>query len=124
MADLSPFDLGWLVGWLEGEGCFTLTNSQHGLRRSYVGIQVGSTDLDTAQKAASLLDAKIHEYIPSKSHLGKKPYYSVHIYGRRAISVALLVLPHMGTRRRGQIIAALQGSKQFQEMIEERRKHG
>ena len=98
MRDLTTFELGWLSGILEGEGCFTTT----GRRRPYVAVYVQSTDRDVVERAADMIEAGVQT---SKhiSEISVKPQYRTVVQGRKASEVMQAVRPHMGSRRAARI---------------------
>jgi len=96
LKDMSPTDLAWLSGWLEGEGCFsTLPNNG----RKFIRVCTGSTDLDTIQKAMEITGiGTLTKRKPGKSN---KQYLWMWTVCAKADARALLetLLPHMGIRR-------------------------
>lgn len=94
MRVLSDYELGWLVGVLEGEGHF-------GFYTSHV-IEVNMTDQDTIFKVASIyervLGTSINVTKISKSK--GRDVYCARIYGERARIIMRLVVSHMSYRRR------------------------
>lgn len=100
---MNDFDTGWLVGFLEGEGCFLSGPPSAPRMTRVVGV---TTDLDVAQKAAVLMGCTVT--------LGNKPrlphhkqQYVVTRAGRPARDLMRRLRPHMGTRRRAAIDKAL-----------------
>ncbi|SRR6266478_3029522 len=94
MSVLSGYELGWLVGVLEGEGHFGIYTSQV--------IEVNMTDEDTIYKVASLYQRILNTEI-SVTAIYKpqgKDVYCVRIYGERARTIMRLVVSHMSHRRR------------------------
>jgi hypothetical protein len=103
MSALSDFELGWLVGILEGEGHF-------GLYTSHV-VEVNMTDEDTICRIASMYERILGVsvdtmWIPRKRG---QEVYSVRIYGERARTIMRLVVMHMSYRRRQKIWQCLNG---------------
>lgn len=97
MSELSHFELGWLVGILEGEGHFGLYTSQV--------IEVNMTDEDTIYKVAGLFE-KILESSVNVIEIYKpngRDVFCARIYGERARKVMKLVVPYMSYRRRQMI---------------------
>src|SRR5882757_4653060 len=94
MSVLSDFELGWLVGVLEGEGHFGLYTSQV--------IEVNMTDEDTIYKVASIYERILNMTI-NVTAIQKpqgKDVYCARIYGERARIIMRLVVSHMSYRRR------------------------
>ena len=87
-------DLHWLVGLLEGEGCFTLD------RYSPV-IKLLMTDKDVVERAAALLgNTKVSE---RKRPAGRKTAYATQVFGSPAIELMKIMQPLMGLRRKQRI---------------------
>lgn len=91
---LSDFELGWLVGILEGEGHFGLYASQV--------IEVNMTDEDIIYRVASMyeriLNVTVNVTLIQKAQ--GKDVYCARIYGERARIIMRLVVTHMSYRRR------------------------
>lgn len=93
---MSDFELGWVVGMLEGEGSFT-NSKTHG--RRYARVELAGTDPDTVERGAQLTElGKLTGPFP-QTNWGTKPTYRWKIHGKQARELMLLVLPHMGIRR-------------------------
>jgi len=94
MSVLSGYELGWLVGILEGEGHFGIYTSQV--------VEVNMTDEDTIYKVASMceriLGLPVNVTAIQKSQ--GKDVYCVRVYGERARIIMRLVVSHMSYRRR------------------------
>lgn len=94
---LSPFDLGWLVGIIEGDGSFTFDGVN-------VVVVLKITDMDTAQRFARLLRTTVNgPYYYQDHQIGTKPYYMTKISGTRARQFMASTIQHFGSRRREQI---------------------
>jgi hypothetical protein len=105
MSVLSGYELGWLVGILEGEGHFGLYTSQV--------IEVNMTDEDTIYKVASLFERVLQSpvnVVELQKARGKN-VFCARIYGERARTVMRLVVSHMSSRRRQVIWQCLNGYK-------------
>ncbi len=103
MSILSNFELGWLVGILEGEGHFGIYTSQV--------IEVNMTDEDIIYKVASIYERVLGtavNVIGIQKSRGKD-VYCVRIYGERARIIMRLVVSHMSYRRRQTIWRCLNG---------------
>lgn len=104
MIELSPFELGWLVGILEGEGYF-------GYEKWSYRVQVKMTDLDTIERVAKLFFKvtgrvpAIHES-PNRNVNDSLPYV-VSLHGNDAKLVMKTVVKHMSWRRRARIWQSL-----------------
>lgn len=107
MSVLSEFELGWLVGLLEGEGYFAYDNrTQH--------VVLGMTDDDIVFKAASMIvrlcGGPCDVFMELRDH--SVDMYKFRVSGERARIVMRTVVPHMGYRRRQLIWRALNKYKQ------------
>lgn len=90
-------DFFWLVGLMEGEGCF------RGDRGYYPGIYLQMTDIDVVQKAAKLFrkSGRVCKTIHWRSKT--RPLYVIRICGKEAMGWMCRMYPHMGRRRKKQI---------------------
>jgi len=100
---ISEFDIGWLVGLIEGDGCFTFDG-----KHATVALKI--TDLDTAQRFATLLRTTVcGPYRYEDSQIGPKPYYVAKIAGKRAREFMASTAHHFSLRRQEQISGLLGG---------------
>jgi len=98
---ITDFDIGWLVGLIEGDGCFTFDG-----KNPVVVLKI--TDLDTAQRFARLMRTTVSgPYHYEDQQLGPKPYYMTKIAGIRARQFMASTAHHFGERRREQIRALI-----------------
>lgn len=105
--ELSEFELGWLIGLIEGDGSFTFDGVK-------VAVVLKITDLDTAHRFASLLRTTVSgPYHYEGQQLGKKPFYMTKITGRRAREFMLSAAGHFSQRRRAQITDLLGDQMRF-----------
>jgi hypothetical protein len=110
-APLSPFDIGWLVGLIEGDGCFTFDG-----KHPVVALKI--TDLDTAQRFATLLGTVVcGPYHYEGQQLGDKPYYVTKIAGRKARNFMSSTAPMFSIRRRQQIRMLIGDQASIDEML-------
>jgi len=105
---LSDLDLGWIAGFLEGEGTFGRykTNGKH----AYARVVCGSSDLDQIERLQTLLGGvgTIHKTKVREGREHHKPFWNWQLSaGKQAEGVMRLVYPHMSPRRQGQIDDAL-----------------
>ena len=98
-------DFFWLVGLLEGEGCFAYS----GMSSPLVHLQM--TDEDVVRRAALLMEAKKVSYREDPGGKGNKPAWIARIYGDVAINLMQRVLPYMGRRRAEKIKSILAWSE-------------
>ena len=90
---MNEFDFGWLCGLIEGDGCFTNTNSPR--------IVIGMTDHDTVKRAAELMEGRLlGPYQPGGN---RKPVWKAMIGSWQALSLMIMVKPHMSARRQQKI---------------------
>lgn len=111
LPDMTPVEVAWLAGLLEGEGSFCAIRKTRTPKKvdpwvqSYFKISVGMTDEDVIAKVATLWGAAFQK---GKAVSGRKPIYQTSISGSKAEQVATRLEPHLGGRRQGQIRTALQ----------------
>ncbi len=88
----------WLVGLLEGEGCFTA-----GAGWPKIALQM--TDRDVVARAAKLFGCGVSTKAPSKSatNAPRKTVYATVISGAAAIDWMRALRPYMGERRQARI---------------------
>jgi len=103
-----PEELFWLAGYLEADGSFLITKQKrHGKEYRYIWIRVGTTDKDTAIKAADIMKVSkvLGPYGPykNKGYPGKLPRYDVNVQGAKAAEIMMSIYKYMGMRRRQQI---------------------
>lgn len=105
MSVLSGYELGWLVGILEGEGHFGIYTSQV--------VEVNMTDEDTVYIVTSMFERILGLSI-NVTAIQKpqgKDVYCARVYGERARIIMRLVVSHMSYRRRQTIWRCLNGYK-------------
>lgn len=107
---MTPTELAWLAGWLEGEASFYYILS-HGNSPRII-VQVFSTDIDVLQKASALMGAKNIINIPPRECRGtqwqSKGGWRTEVQGEAAAELMRKLLPFMGVRRTEQITGALE----------------
>lgn len=100
---LTDFDIGWLVGLIEGDGTFTFDGNSP-------AVVLKITDLDTAQRFARLLRTTVAgPYYYEDQQIGSKPYYMSKLTGRRARQFMISTADQFGERRQEQIRKLLGG---------------
>lgn len=98
MATLSEFEIGWLVGLLEGEGNFDFTGSQK--------IQLRMCDQDTVITYVNLLSKFLERNVSIRTRNpggNKQDIYDVLICGDSARKVMRLIVPYLHYRRRQKV---------------------
>jgi hypothetical protein len=112
MNELSAFELGWLVGLLEGEGCFSIPPR----------VAVEMTDEDSVNKVAALFErvtgrtCNVHCKGPWGNTV--QDIYYVRVNGEAAKKVMLLVVKYMSWRRRRRIWQVLNGVKEVTKKLD------
>jgi hypothetical protein len=92
------FELGWLAGILEGEGCFWI--HQKSSTQRYPKVTITMTDEDVVANVARLLGSSV---TPQKARGNRKPTYKTQLTGKRAVQAMKLVRPYMHGRRQEKI---------------------
>lgn len=110
---MNDLDLGWLAGFLEGEGCFFMSPTKS------PGIKVCSTDLDVLQRAAALMERPVCG--PYQDKRGNKPRWEVNLYGAPCLKVMEMLLPHMGVRRSHTILGVIEKARLLDTLRESRK---
>jgi len=104
--NLTDFELGWLIGIIEGEGTIFVE------RYGYPRIKVSMTDKDTIIKVASLLQSSMVKDDWHKRHYPQKQIqWKTSISGVKAAKWIRLIYPFMSKRRQKQIEKALKKYK-------------
>lgn len=103
---LSEFELGWLIGLIEGEGTFFFSGSKS------QKFAIDMTDEDTIFKAAALLERLLGTNIRIRCRdntlkLNHKDSFYIQFYGETARKLMKLLVKYMSWRRRQQIWLAL-----------------
>jgi hypothetical protein len=99
---MSPAELHWLAGWLEGEGSFQAPPPS---KPRCPRISVQAKDRDVVAEAGRLLQIKPTLEKARREHWS--PIWRVLLQGRRAVALMLTLESLMGKRRREQIQAAI-----------------
>lgn len=98
---MDAYDLGWLTGILEGEGCFDLTS------KGKPRVRLNMSDHDVVRRAAMLMGVgTIARRTLSPSPTTGNPRKSQSgfaVVGWGAVGVMLLVLPGLGERRSARV---------------------
>jgi|SRR5882672_2169783 len=108
MEELSAFDLGWLVGILDGEGYF-------GYERGTCRVTITMSDEDTINRVAGLFERCLSQQvnIVEENVRSDRPnssaMYRINLTGDRARRIMRLVVRHMCYRRRQRIWQCLNG---------------
>lgn len=107
MKSLSDPNLYWMVGLLEGEGCFHDSPASKGGKR-YPRIVLHMTDEDIIDRFVKLTGAAKCELRPRLPH--HKVHFAATISGPKAINLMRLVMNHMGKRRQERIRIILEST--------------
>jgi hypothetical protein len=106
-------DFHWLVGLLEGEGCFQLRSEKRRYKSSayeywYPKIILRMTDRDVVERAAGLLGCKsIHQ---RANGVGCRDSFEFSLSGSRAVKFMRDAQPFFGERRQAKIAEILAGT--------------
>lgn len=103
----STIELGWIAGFLDGEGSFSTAGTKNYPCETVGASQVERDPLERLQRA---LGGTIREKKNSANGFGGRGCGMIRewkVYGSRARGVMLTVYPLMSERRQGQIRAAL-----------------
>jgi hypothetical protein len=96
--------VAWLSGLLEGEGYFGLIQSKvKGKTYRYARVGLSMTDRDVVERAAALMHASVISLKPTATSVSRLPFFRAHVIGRRAVSLMMVLRPHLGVRRQAQI---------------------
>jgi hypothetical protein len=114
---LTPFELGWLCGLIEGEGCCRAQKT-HGVYYPFIAIRM--TDEDIIERVAALIrkiiqtNARVIEYPDTR---GWQRTYCFQVHGNHVRPLLELILPHMGDKKQGEIERALSNDQTDEEKI-------
>lgn len=101
---MSPTDIAWLAGIIEGEGCINIERKR-GRASASILLRLAMTDRDVVERAASILGSEVREAKPAKSHY--KRVYTTCIFGGDAAAWIADLWDYFGGRRRAKGIDAL-----------------
>lgn len=106
--DLGDYELGWLVGILEGEGWFRFgAQPRNGTIIYNWGICITSTDKDVIEHVAQIFGTKVSG--PRYERNPDRPLWHTGLWIRaRVIELCSLLHPHMSLRRQQQIAGLLE----------------
>lgn len=113
LRSLSLFDFGWLVGMIEGEGCFYCKDSKSNLKSGkfvypMCGFTVMSTDEDVMRKLEVMLGTQAKGPYYKDQEDKRKVVWSIQITGNIAVAIMKTLYDHMSVRRKQQIDKALE----------------
>lgn len=112
---ITYFELGWLVGLLEGEGSFRFYSPRE--KGGTQGIHINMTDFDTMETAAKLMQkitgktVIIKDYRKPKN-VNHQQSYVIELSGDSARKLMRAIVSHMHFRRRKRIWQCLNGFKE------------
>ncbi len=90
---ITPIDVAWLAGLVEGEGNI-------GINGRSLTIRIKMSDHDVILRAAELLGGKVY---PAPVAEGRRPQWLTQVKGSIAASWAMTLYPWLGIRRRQQV---------------------
>lgn len=101
MREMTPVELGWIAGILEGEGCFTPSRQKVGGKLYvYARIQLNMTDEDVMRRFRETVGmGNLNGPHPYKNHPEWKPRWHWDCRTTQAQELMRLVRPLMGERR-------------------------
>lgn len=107
---ISEFELGWLVGLLEGEGSFYCDDAKGQVQRV---VALAMTDRDIVTKYKELVERITdHTYTMSEEHRdSNQAIYRIRVRGQKAIILMQLIVSYMGKRRRERVWQCINGYK-------------
>ncbi len=95
-------DFYWLVGLLEGEGCFSFRQP------NAIMIALGMTDEDVVARAARLFGSTYRRDVSGqKRNARAKPMYLTYARGQRPFELMKAMLPFLGLRRQAKVLSAI-----------------
>jgi hypothetical protein len=103
---LTDFELGWVVGILEGEGCFFITRRAKGPYGPYLygRVTVCMTDRDVLERLQRVTGIGKLERVRERQDPKHKPISQwIVCRNQEAIELMVAVYPHMGARRQAKI---------------------
>jgi DNA-binding Lrp family transcriptional regulator len=102
---MTDFELGWVAGILEGEGCFFVTTRRTAKYGPYVYARVtGMTDRDVLERLRKVTGVGVLERVRARKDPRHKPIWQwIVSRNQEAIELMVAVYPHMGTRRQAKI---------------------
>lgn len=106
---MTEAELMWMVGLLEGEGCFD-THAPNRQKNPAARIQCKMTDFDVIERLASIGGGKV--YGPYQANPRWKPQLHWVIRGQEAAELMRVLQPHMGKRRAARIEEVLHQTRQ------------
>lgn len=103
---VSPVDIAWMAGILEGEACF-MVSDRHVKDKTYkrIYIQLVMSDRDVVERVAGLFGTQCND-MPWRS-LSTKPTYRCRSDGDRAAGWMMTIYKFMSERRQAKIRACL-----------------
>lgn len=97
LSHLTPTEIGWLAGLLDGEGFFALAKVG---RYGYPSVGVNMTDEDIIQHFCALTGTT---YAMQRRQPDRKNIFCVNTSGRKALAIMRVIFPYMGQRRKTKI---------------------
>lgn len=120
--EITPIQIAWLAGILEGEGSFSCQcpNKRTRPHARLLRVQIQMTDRDIIERACELMEATSIYERPRPAP--RQTVFILMITGHKAERIMRLILPHMGIRRRNKILECLEEWKNRPVMLRERGK--
>lgn len=95
--------LGWVAGFLDGEGCIHIARHRYRCGRSdtyLLSVTISQNDRDTLEyfRAIVGIDARIYETKRCENH--RRQCYALYYTGKRALQLIVLLAPYLRRKRR------------------------
>ncbi len=109
LLDMNLYDFGWLVGFVEGEGCFYCKDSKCKLKNGGIycyplaGFALMATDKDVMVRFSNLLHLPLKGPYYKNSKKDRKVVWSVQVTGHVAVALMKVFYEHLSERRQEQI---------------------
>jgi hypothetical protein len=106
LPEITPLDLAWLAGLLEGEAWFGRTKRSNGRSGDNYNyripiVQVVMTDEDVIRRVGNLTNCGV--YGPHNQPGGRHMTFMVSVHGHKALKLMGMLRPLMGERRAAKI---------------------
>lgn len=92
-------DIGWIAGFLEGEGCFTKT-------RTTSCVHASQVNPEPVEKLQRLLGGRVHRF--KNTCVNGQDYYRWSAYASRAVGIMMTIYSLMSLKRRNKIREVIQ----------------
>jgi hypothetical protein len=119
---LTPQDLGWLAGILEGEGCIGVNKDPRAGRTGYsLKVSVHNTDLLIVEVFRAAFAGSMWRH-KGEQRKGNKPMFMWYVSGLRAGEILELLLPYMKGSKRTQAEVAILYARKYSGLSRRKRR--